>query len=95
MKSFESKIAIVIVLIIGLLQFSACSSSEVNESQGSFTKVPPVQSDESENSPISEETPEVDNDIAVITTTINPNTNGAASFTYPRASLPFSECLVR
>ena len=63
MKSFEPKIAIVIVLIIGLLQFSACSSSEVNESQSSSTKGPPVQSDETENLSIPEETPEVDIDI--------------------------------
>ena len=63
MKSSESKIAIVIVLIIGLLQLSACSSSEVNESQSSSSKGPPVQSDESENSSIPEETPEVDTDI--------------------------------
>ena len=63
MKSFKPKIAIVIVLIIGLLQFSACSSSEVNESQSSSSKGPPVQSDESENSSIPEETPEVDTDI--------------------------------
>ena len=59
MKFFEPKIAIVIVLIIGLLQFSACSSSEVNESQSSSTKGPPVQSDETENLSIPEETPEV------------------------------------
>ena len=63
MKSSKSKIAIVIVLIIGLLQLSACSSSEVNESQSSSSKGPPVQSDESENSSIPEETPEVDTDI--------------------------------
>ena len=63
MKSSESKIATVIVLIIGLLQFSACSSSEVNESQSSSTKGPPVQSDESENLSIPEETPEVDIDL--------------------------------
>ena len=63
MKSSESKIAIVVVLIIGLLQLSACSSSEVKESQSSSSKGPPVQSDESENSSIPEETPEVDTDI--------------------------------
>ena len=63
MKSFQPKIAIVILLIIGLLQFSACSSSEVNESQSSSTTGPPVQSDETENLSIPEETPEVDIDI--------------------------------
>ena len=63
MKSSESKIAIVVVLIIGLLQLSACSSSEVKESQSSSSKGPPVQSDESENSSIPEETSEVDTDI--------------------------------
>ena len=60
MKSFEPKIAIVIVLIIGLLQFSACSSSEVNESQSSSTKDPPVQAGDSENSSMPEEKSEVD-----------------------------------
>tara|TARA_B100000674_G_scaffold90401_1_gene63011 strand:+ start:971 stop:2029 length:1059 start_codon:yes stop_codon:yes gene_type:complete len=63
MKSFEPKIAIVIVLIIGLLQFSACSSSEVNESQSSSTKGSASQVAESENPSMPEATPEVEKDI--------------------------------
>ena len=56
MKSFEPKIAIVIVLIIGLLQFSSCSSSEVTETQSSSTKGSASQVAESENPSILEAT---------------------------------------
>tara|TARA_Y100000748_G_scaffold94398_1_gene78795 strand:+ start:1 stop:1059 length:1059 start_codon:yes stop_codon:yes gene_type:complete len=63
MRSIQSKITIVIVLIIGLLQFSSCSSSAVNESQSSSTKGSASQVAESENPSIPEATPEVEKDI--------------------------------
>jgi len=63
MRSIQSKITIVIVLIIGLLQFSSCSSSEVTETQSSSTKGSASQVAESENPSIPEATPEVEKDI--------------------------------
>ena len=63
MRSIQPKITIVIVLIIGLLQFSSCSSSEVTETQSSSTKGSASQVAESENPSIPEATPEVEKDI--------------------------------
>ena len=63
MRSIQSKITIVIVLIIGLLQFPSCSSSEVTETQSSSTKGSASQVAESENPSIPEATPEVEKDI--------------------------------
>lgn len=63
MRSIQLKITIVIVLIIGLLQFSSCSSSEVTETQSSSTKGSASQVAESENPSIPEATPEVEKDI--------------------------------
>ena len=63
MRSIQLKITIVIVLIIGLLQFSSCSSSEVTETQSSSTKSSASQVAESQNPSIPEATPEVEKDI--------------------------------